>query len=328
MDYCGSTALKSGAKTHPDSCDEDSISSPASIAALHQLPAPDNPLDLKMNQAPDPASRARLWLKFAENSGTTRMVEQDHHGPLVVQKPLYPEGRGVCQAVVMHPPGGVVAGDELEIRVHAGPSAHGQITSPGATKWYKSTGRAARQDVHLHVEAGGALEWMPQETIFFNNAKVMLDHQVVLEKDSVYMGCEILCFGRTAFGESFDSGEIKQHTSIRQEGKLVWFEKLRLEGGSKAMNGRLALAGRTVCATFIMSGKPLPAQAIDLVREEAARIGGESGQVGISQFKSLLVSRFLGDSSEVARHVMLCVWRAVRPITLGRPAIVPRSWNT
>jgi len=119
LDYSGSTALKSGAKTHPGSCDEDSISSPASIAALHRLSAPDNPLDLKMNQTPDSASRARLWLKFAENSGTTRMVERDHHGPLVVQKPLYPEGHGVCQAVVMHPPGGVVAGDELEIRVHA-----------------------------------------------------------------------------------------------------------------------------------------------------------------------------------------------------------------
>ncbi|SEM84104.1 urease accessory protein [Nitrosospira multiformis] len=328
MSYSGSASLKSGAKTHLSSLDENSTPSSGSIATLCPLPSSGRPLDPKVNLAPDSPLRAHLRLKFAESSGITRMVERDHHGPLLVQKPLYPEGYEVCQAVVIHPPGGVVAGDELGIQVHVGPSAHAQITSPGATKWYKSTGRTARQHVYLQAEAGGVLEWMPQETIFFNNARVMLDHQVELEKDSVYMSCEILCFGRTAFGESFNSGEIKQHTSIRQEGKLVWFEKLRLEGGSKAMNGRLALAGRTVCATFIMSGKPLPAQAIDLVREEAARIGGESGQVGISQFKSLLVARFLGDSSEVARHVMLCIWRAVRPITLGRPAIVPRSWNT
>jgi urease accessory protein len=328
LSYSESAILKSGAKTDLSSLDENSISSFGSTATLRPLPSFEKPLDPKANLAPDSPLRAHLRLKFAENSGTTRMVERDHHGPLLVQKPLYPEGRGVCQAVVIHPPGGVVAGDELGIRVHVGPSAHAQITSPGATKWYKSTGRSARQHVHLHVEAGGALEWMPQETIFFNNAKVMLDHQVVLEKDSVYMGCEILCFGRTAFGESFDSGEVRQRTSIRREGKLAWFEQLRLGGGSRAMNGRLALAGRTVYATFIMSGKPLPAQAIDLVREEAARIGGESGQVGISQFKSLLVARFLGDSSEVARHVMLSVWRTVRPAMLGRPAIVPRSWNT
>ena len=328
MDSSGVAALKSSTKTYPVSHEENLALSSASVASLHRPSAQENSSDLKVDTLPDPPLQARLSLKFAYDGGTTRLVERDHRGPLLVQKPLYPEGREVCQAVVIHPPGGVVAGDELCIRAHVGASAHAQITSPGAGKWYRSNGRVARQDVHLHAEAAGVLEWMPQETIFFNNASAILDHQVSLEKESVYIGCEILCFGRTASGESFDRGEVRQRTSIRREGKLVWFEQLCLAGGSKAMKGTLGLAGRTVCATFIASGKTIPSGVIDAAREEADRIAGRPGQTGISQFKSILIARYLGDSSEAARRIMVCAWSAVRPAMLGRAAIVPRSWNT
>ncbi|HEU4855159.1 MAG TPA: urease accessory protein UreD [Nitrosospira sp.] len=272
--------------------------------------------------------RASLSLKFAEDGGTTRLMERDHFGPLLVQKPLYPEGREVCQVVIIHPPGGVVGGDELEITARVGASALAQITTPGAAKWYKANGHVSRQDIRLHVGACGSLEWAPQETIFFDNADVVLDHQVMLEKEAVYIGCEILCFGRTASGESFTSGQIRQRTSIRRDGKLIWFEQLRLLGGSPAMKGSLALSGRTVCATLISTGKAVPGTLIDSAREEADKIANGAGQVGVSQLKSVVVARYLGDSSETARRIMLHIWGLLRPAMLGRPAIVPRIWNT
>ncbi|HEU4855533.1 MAG TPA: urease accessory protein UreD [Nitrosospira sp.] len=272
--------------------------------------------------------QARLSLKFAEDNGTTRLVEQDHFGPLLVQKPLYPEGREVCQAVIIHPPGGVVGGDKLDITARIDASARAQITTPGAAKWYKSNGHVSHQDIKLYVGSGGSLEWVPQETIFFDNADVVLDHEVILEKEAAYIGCEILCFGRTASGESFNGGQIRQRTSIRSDGKLIWFEQLRLLGGGPAMKGVLALSGKTVCATLISTGKAVPGQLIDSAREGAAKIANGTGHVGASQLKSVVVARYLGDSSETARRIMLHVWGLLRPAMIGRPAIVPRMWNT
>ena len=276
----------------------------------------------------DPAYKplqAKLSLKFAEIDGTTRLVERDHFGPLVVQKPFYPEGREVCHVVIIHPPGGVVGGDQLEILAQIGASANAQITTPGATKWYKANGHTSQQKIRLNINKGGSLEWVPQETIFYNHADVEIDHQVTLEEDAIYVGCEILCFGRTASGETFNSGQIKQRTSIRRNDKLIWLEQIRLLGESSAMSGSLALSGKTVCASLILTGKVIPQPLIDLAREEAEKITKGVGQVGISQLKSIVVARYLGDSSEVARHVMLCIWGLFRPEILGRAGMVPNG---
>ncbi len=272
--------------------------------------------------------QARLSLRFAKDDIATRLVDRSHYGPLIVQKPLYPEGNEVCQVVVVHPPGGVVGGDELEIAVKVDTSANAQITTPGAAKWYRANGHVSRQQITLEVGAGGALEWVPQETIFFDDVDVTLDHQVSLAQEASYIGCEILCFGRTAFGESFTKGRITQRVGIRQAGRLVWFEQLHILGGSAAMASPLVLAGNTVCATLIAVGKMIPAKVLDSVREEASISANGAGHFGVSQLKSVIVVRYLGNSSEVARRVMLASWGVLRPVMLGRPAMIPRMWNT
>ncbi len=272
--------------------------------------------------------QARLSLEFADDAGTTRLVGREHFGPLLVQKPLYPEGREVCQVVIIHPPGGVVGGDELEIVAKVGTSANAQITTPGAAKWYKANGHVSHQNIRLDVGAGGSLEWVPQETIFFDNAHVELDHCVLLEKDASYISCEILCFGRTAFGESFSGGQIRQRTRIHRDGKLVWFEQLRLLGGSPAMKASLILADSTVCATLIAVGKAVPGALLHEAREGAGAIANGAGCFGVSQSKQIVVARYLGNSSETARRLMLHVWELLRPAMLGRQLAVPRLWNT
>lgn len=296
----------------------------ASPPRLHLSQYSSNPAAGRSTHSP---LEARLSLKFAEDDGTVRLVGREHFGPLIVQKPFYPEGRGICHAVIVHPPGGVVGGDQLEIAARVGASASAQITTPGAAKWYKANGHVARQDVRLHVGARGSLEWVPQETIFFDNARLVLDHQVALEKEATYIGCEILCFGRTASGESFNGGDIRQRVSIRHDKKLVWFEQLRLAGGSAAMKSPLVLAGKTVCATLIAVGETVPAALVASMREEAGMIA-DGGIAGVSQLKSVVVARYLGDSSEIARQMMLHIWGVLRPALLGRPAMVPRMWNT
>jgi urease accessory protein len=272
-------------------------------------------------QATHGAWQASLRLRFADDGGTTRLMERRHSGPLRVQKALYPEGARICHAIVVHPPGGVVGGDCLAVGVAAGPSAHAFLTSPGAAKWYRANGQVSRQQVRIDAGAGAAVEWMPQEAIFFNGAQVALEQRVELAFDASYIGCDILCLGRRASGETFDNGSITQHTQIRRGGKLLWWEQGVLHGGSAAMHSPLGLNGASVCATLVGVGKPAGGALIDTMR-------ALDPALGISQVKSVFVARYLGQDSERARRAMFGVWQLLRPHLLGCAAPLPRIWNT
>ncbi len=271
------------------------------------------------------AWQARLSLGFADDAGTTRLIERSHSGPLRVQKPLYPEGGAVCHAIVVHPPGGVVGGDRLAINARVGAAAHAFLTSPGAAKWYKANGKVSRMQVHLHAQAGASVEWLPQESIFFDQADVALEQSVTLEADATYIGCDIICLGRRASGETFNSGKITQRTQIRRDGKLIWWEQGALAGGGASMRSPLGLDGHSVCATLLAAGKALPAAALAGVREAGLAAGA---RFGVTQVKGVLAARYLGDDSEQARRLMLAVWQRLRPLLLERAAPVPRIWNT
>ena len=270
------------------------------------------------------AWQASLTLGFADDAGTTRLLDKLHYGPLRVQKALYPEDAKVCQAIIVHPPGGVVGGDQLEIDIGVGVRAHAFISTPGAAKWYQANGKVSRQSVHLHVNQDAALEWLPQETIFFDAADVVLDQHVELAAGATFIGCEILCMGRRGSGEVFHSGRIRQRSSIRREGRLIWWEQGDMVGGR--LDSPLALNGRTVCATLTAAGKPLPAAVLNEIRADIAADGEHV--FGVTQTKGVLVARHLGDDSETARRLMLNVWRRVRPHLLEREAVTPRIWQT
>ncbi|ALK96901.1 urease accessory protein UreD [Massilia sp. WF1] len=270
---------------------------------------------------PAPPWRASLHLDFAfdADAGVTRMVRRAHRGPLRVQKALYPEGPRACQVIVVHPPGGVVGGDCLEIGMRIGAGGQVFATSPGAAKWYRANGRRSSQAVRLQAGEGAALEWMPQETIFYDGACVDLEHEVELGAGTPYIGSEILCFGRRAMGERFLRGQVRQRTRIRQGGRLVWHEQGLLDAAG--LESPLGLQGKSVCATLLAVGRPLPAAVL-------ARLRAADPDLALSQVKSVFVARHLGIDTEAARAAMLRVWQAVRPHLLGMDASVPRIWNT
>jgi urease accessory protein len=274
---------------------------------------------------PEPTSQAAwhasLQLRFVHDAGATRLAGRSHSGPLRVQKALYPEGPGVCHAIVVHPPGGVAGGDELVIGVDCAAASHAFLTTPGAAKWYRSSGATARQHVRIVGGQGSAVEWLPQETIVFDEARVEMTHEVELAPDAIYIGSEILCFGRRAAGERFRRGSLRQRTTIRRGGRLVWWEQGALAGGDAAMHSALGLSGRSVCATLVGVGRPAPAALLAALRAADAALA-------VSQVKSVFVARYLCDDSEAARHAMTRVWHALRPHLLGRAAVTPRIWAT
>lgn len=271
---------------------------------------------------------ATLTLAFERDQDTTRLVQRDHFGPLRVQKPLYPEDPSICHAIVVHPPGGVVGGDELQINAHISNRAHAFLSTPGAAKWYRANGHVSRQQLRLEVEDQAVLEWMPQETILFNGADIQLDTSITLSGQASYMGCEILCFGRTASGENFDHGRVRQRLVIYRDGKPLWLEQGSLLGGSKQMTSPLALAGYSVCANMIAVGTLAPATVLQAIRSAIGDMGLDAGKFGATQMKSVTIVRYLGHSSEVAREVMLTAWKICRPALTAHHAVVPRIWNT
>lgn len=275
----------------------------------------------------DPRWAAKLRLGFSHTRYGTRLQERSHEGPLRVQKSLYPEGPQVCHAVIIHPPGGVVGGDALDIRIDAGAGAHALVTTPGAGKWYRANGRLSRQDVHIEISNDAAVEWLPQEALFYRDAHVALTHGVSLGTNARYLGSEILCFGRTASGETFDKGALEQTNTIHREGRLVWHEQGRIDGAGPAMHSPFGLGGNTVCATLIACGLTLEASQAQQLRDEVDRAGA-GGRSGVTRLTQVVVVRHLGCSSEAARAVLIAAWRRLRPLLLGREAAIPRLWNT
>ncbi len=285
------------------------------------------PYDTGVIRAPDHLL-ATLSLGFERDATTTRLSSREHFGPLRVQKALYPEDPSVAHAIIVHPPGGVVGGDELQMHVNVGDGAQVLLSTPGAAKWYRGNGRISRQLLDIRVGAGAAVEWLPQETILFDQADVVFDSRIALDRDARYIGAEILCFGRTASGERFTQGRVRQQLSVRIDGKLLWLEQGSLLGGSDAMRGPLGLAGHTVCANLVCVGGPLKRDVLEQVRKACAPLAEDAGQFGATQMKSLMIVRYLGDSSEVARKLLLAAWQVLRPALLSREATELRIWNT
>jgi urease accessory protein len=268
--------------------------------------------------------RAELALAFEQRAMRTVLAARRHAGPLVVQKPFYPEGDAVCHAIVLHPPGGIAGGDELELAVQSVGGAHALLTTPGAGKWYRSAGPWARQRLAFDIADGGCLEWLPQETIVFDGARTRLETEVRLVGNARYVGWEILCLGRTGSGETFERGTCRLRTSILRDGKLQWTERGMIDGGGPLLDARVGLAGQPVCGTLIVAAPMLDADLVAACRVPRPLVGASS----VTRVSGALLARYLGPSGEAARRYFATLWGIVRPAVLGRSAVAPRIWAT
>ena len=266
--------------------------------------------------------KARLALEFAFQDEKTVLVRKSHEGPLVVQKPFYPEGREVCHAIVVHPPGGIAGGDELNLDVKAGEGASVLLTTPGATKWYRSAGAWAKQSLAFGVR--GMLEWLPQETIVFDGALAQASCDVDLAADAGLIGWDIVCLGRTGSGERFRRGSFRSSIRIRRQGKLLWLERGRIDGGGRLLESPAGLGGSPVFGTLFSSSLNLDQELLNETRKPKP----ESGRGAVTLLPGIFLARYLGDSSEAARRYFIALWRILRPRLTGLEAIEPRIWQT
>lgn len=272
-----------------------------------------------------PGWEARLALDYTCIDGRSVLARRVGSGPLAVQKTLYPEGDKVCHNILLHPPGGIAGGDALYIRINQGQKSQSVVTTPGAAKWYRSCGPQAVQDLHFNVADEAALEWLPLETIIFNGANANMFTVVNLAHGATYLGWDITCLGRTASGEEFESGRLRQTTEVHLSGKKIWGEYTLLEGDDPMLSSPAGLAGFTVVGTLLAVGKSISAEQLAQCREITA---DDDGRTGITTVPNVLAARYLGHSSEKAKNYFVALWGLLRPWFVGRVLCRPRIWNT
>lgn len=271
---------------------------------------------------------AQLNLGFARQGARTVLVERRHQGPLVVQKALYPEDPSICHAVVVHPPGGIAGGDALEIDVRVGDDAHAVLTTPGATKWYKSQGRFGTQRVSLAVGARGRLDWLPLENIVFEHADARQAITVTLGKGATAIGWDATLLGRQAAGEQWTQGQWRTHFALRNAAnKLLWAEQAVLPADDAQRTGETGLAGFPVFAALWAVG---PACTRELAESLAPGLPfDDTLRAGITCLPdNVLVLRVLGRDMETVRKLMINHWLTLRPLVHGVPAEPLRLWST
>lgn len=267
---------------------------------------------------------AQLTLRYARRERRTVLVERRHRGPLRVQKALYPEGEEVCQTLVVHPPGGIVGGDALAIDLHGGASTHIQLTTPGAAKWYRTTGATARATTAIRAAEDCIVEWLPQESIVFDGARASMTTRVALARGAVFAGWDIVSLGRTAAGERFTSGRLHQTWELTREDRLVWCERAVLDGGSRALRSGAILGSAPVFGTMIVTGHAMS----DALRAACRDVVATEGKCAVTRMPEVCVARYCGASPIAARTYFATLWRLLRPAMIGREFVPPRIWAT
>lgn len=298
---------------------------------------------------------AHLELDIARSSLGVRLIKSEHRGPLYVQKALYPEGNDLPHLYLLHPPGGLVSGDQLDLRINVAESSAALMTSPGAGRLYgaREDKRPQRQNNQIRIASKGSLEWFPMETLVYSGARAETCTQIYLEEDSHFIGWDICALGLPSSNSPFLKGSLRQTFEIYREDKPEMIERLSLKAEDQSYRDSPAgLAGFTCNALFVAGPiqdqtirEPIQEKLIELCQEISSRqsidqndsfdksqindkasIAGKAPMMGVTQQGQWLVIRYLGNSTTLAREAFVKSWCLVRPALLSRKACLPRIW--
>jgi len=274
------------------------------------------------------AWRADLKLDYTLESQRT-VARFLHQGPLRILQSLYPEGDQICHNVMVHPPGGLVGGDTLDIQVSVAEGAHGLVSTPGATRFYKSGGQAATQQVVATLGPGARLEWLPLEAIAYNDCEAT--NRAIF---NLAHGAELITWDVTALGLpnsnlAFKQGYFQQHIEIPG----IWLERGNIKGDDlRWLNSPLGLAGQKCLGSLIFAaGSSIDSQrisqALDAAREviDAHPLRLQAGMT--AAHPQVIVLRVMSPLVEPTMDLFKKVWAVWRHTLWGLPSTPPRIWS-
>ncbi len=253
-----------------------------------------------------------------------------HDGPLRILQSLYPEGPGTCHNVLVHPPGGLVGGDTLTIEISAGTGSRGLITTPGATRFYRSLGESAVQRTSIRLATGARMEWLPMEALCYSGCLAENHLTLDLAADSEMMGWDVTALGLPAAGQPFEQGSFCQ----RIEMPGIWLEHARLRAADELLlNSPLGLAGQRCIATlFFAAGTGLDRQrrelALDVARQVLSAHALKTTAGATSPHARVVMVRVLAPLVEPAMDLLKQVWHVWRRELWNETAPPPRIWST
>jgi len=272
---------------------------------------------------------AQLNLDYTLEQQRT-VARHQHNGPLRVLQSLYPEGDEVCHNVLVHPPGGLVGGDTLDMQISAQGSAHGLITTPGATRFYRSAGEAAVQRTHIALDDQARLEWLPLEAIAYNQCLAENRLSLNLAPQAEFMGWDVTAFGLPSAALPFEQGRFLQHIEVPG----VWLERGLVDAcDTRLMDGPLGLAGlRCMASLFFVSGTPLARgrreAGLDVARQVIAAHTLSATAGATCPNGQVMVVRVLSPLVEPAMQLLRQVWVSWRAHFWQMPGVSPRIWAT
>jgi urease accessory protein len=276
---------------------------------------------------------AQLKLDYRASQGKT-LLDFSHDGPLRILQSLYPEGDTICQNVLVHPPGGVAGGDDLDITINIQAGAHALITTPGATRFYKTSGDAAIQRTTVQMAEGTRLEWLPLENIAYNGCLAENRLQLQLAPTAELIGWDVTALGLPAASQPFERGVFTQHVEL-QSPKSVhspWLERGRIAADDqRLLQSPLGMAGYTCLATiFFIAGKSINTGARELflsLSREIVTHHSLKATCGItSPHAQVIVLRVLAHHTEEALDLCKKVRGAWRELAWGLPNVPARIW--
>ncbi|MFZ2080780.1 MAG: urease accessory protein UreD, partial [Xanthobacteraceae bacterium] len=262
------------------------------------------------------ANRAvgRIALAIAGGTGGSRRTRVHESGSLRVR---FPNGTGqALEAVIVNIAGGMTGGDRFDVDIKVGAGAKLSMTTAAAEKIYRSLGPDSEIGVKLDVGPGGALAWLPQETILFDRARLRRRIDVDLARDASLMLAEASVFGRSGMGETVASGCFSDRWRVRIDGSLVFVESVQLNGGIAQRLAERAIAGGGAAVASVLK-IPGDEQSVATVRSMQQDVAGE---VGASSWNGLTLVRFVASDGAALRHDL------VRVLTALGSGPLPRLW--
>lgn len=273
--------------------------------------------------------RGQLTLDYRRD-GQRCVVQDRHDGPLRVLASLYPESPSICHNVLLHPPGGIVGGDELHIAVTLAEGAHALLTTPGATRFYRSAGDTATQSLAARVAGGARLEWLPLESIAHSGCIAENRMRFELVANAEMIGWDVLALGLPASGQAFELGRFTQSIEL----PATWLERGVVDASDRRLlDSPLGWAGHRVMGTlWFASGASMP-NAKRSVLLDAARAVADGNALkatagSTSPNDRVVVLRVLAPNVESAMSLLNAVWASWREVAWGLKPCAPRVWKT
>lgn len=282
---------------------------------------------------------AHLYLQFSYSAVGTQLTRTKRLGPLSVQKAFYPEGRDCAHIYLLHPPAGIVSGDELRIGVEVQDNAHLLFTTPGAGRFYRArtnqTIGDSKQVQLTEFELGeqAKCENFPQETIIYEGADALNQVDIKLTDSSVYLGWDVTCLGLPDSGEPFNNGCFTQLNRVFCNGKLIYHDRISLSPENNLFKHVAGLASKHVFATFLayapqrLVAQPQRQQLVTQLRDRIEQQQAQS-LISITDIDGLLVIRYLGEHAQQCKQLFISLWEILRPLLVDKTGTQPRIWHT